>query len=75
MFPTSFQLMLVLWFSDHTLRTTAPERVALSLAALVGLVVLFHLCQTISVSSQEPESFLKGAASFKTGRRDGIAGC
>ena len=40
-FPTSFQLMLVLWFSDHTLRTTAPERVALSLAALVCLVVLF----------------------------------
>lgn len=40
-FPTRFQLMLVLWLSDHTLRTTAPERVALSLAALVCLGVLF----------------------------------
>lgn len=56
--------MLVLWFSDHTLRTTAPEGLTLSLAALVGLVVLFPPLPSNFCVFSGPESFLKGSSWF-----------
>lgn len=42
-FPRSSQLTLMVLFSDYTMRTTAPEKIVLSVAALVCLVVLFRL--------------------------------